>query len=109
MRRVTDSSVSKSIQCTTAFLPRFQECDGGPKTFDYKATQWRAVLVKFLHAWGSDAAAAAAAEDVYEVESKWYQRKAGGAHQIYIMALALLCFLYINLALFGHGLLQSGI
>ena len=84
MRRVTDSSVSKSIQCTTAFLPKFQECDGGPKTdcFDYKATQWRAVLVKFLHAWGSDAAAAV--EDAYEVESKWHQRMAGGTRQIYI-------------------------
>ena len=47
-----------------------QECDGGPETdcFDYNATQWRAALVKFLHAWGSDAAAAVG--DVYVVESK---------------------------------------
>jgi hypothetical protein len=61
-----------------------QECDGGPETdcFDYNATQWRVALVKFLHAWGSDAAAAVG--DVYEVESKWHQRKAGGTHQIYI-------------------------
>ena len=40
--------------------------------------------MKFLHAWGSDDAAAAAAGDVYVVESKWHQRKAGGTHQIYI-------------------------
>ena len=84
---MTDSSVSKSIQCSvpTAFLPKLQECDGGPETdcFDYNATQWRAALVKYLHAWGSDAAAAAVG-DVYEVESKWHQRKAGRTHQNYI-------------------------
>jgi hypothetical protein len=50
--------------------------------FDYNATKWRVALVKFLHAWGSDAAAAVG--DVYEVESKWHQRKAGGMHQIHI-------------------------
>jgi len=45
--------------------------------------------------------------------TRWSQNGINGRQAVRIkftsMALALLCFLYINLALFGHGLLQSGL
>ena len=45
--------------------------------------------------------------------TRWSQNGINGRQAVRIkftsMALALLCFLYINLALFGRGLLQSGL